>query len=273
MSLVSTNPILADSVLSGALSPSGALGHSAGVCTVSGIINKTAGCVLLAAISGAIAVPVTKAFPAAMWVAFFVSFAISIAAIFLVRRSPRMAASITVLYSVAQGFMLGALGMLLQGILDTNTIAVPGGIALQAFVIVVGLMLAMLTLFRTGVLKGGAMFQSVLSVVTLGIFFMFLISMVMSLVFGASLSWMSMGAAGDTGSGALIGLGINVVVLIVAALWLIVDFRQVQDAVTAGAPASAEWYLTFGLVVTLAWVYLEALKLVFRIAMMFGNRK
>jgi uncharacterized YccA/Bax inhibitor family protein len=34
-----------------------------------------------------------------------------------------------------------------------------------------------------------------------------------------------------------------------------------------------EWYLAFGLVVTLAWVYLEALKLVFRLAQMFGSRK
>ena len=196
MSLVSTNPILADSVLSDAISQSAG---SAGTCTVSGIINKTAGCVLLAALSGAIAVPVTKNFPAAMWVAFIVSMIVSIAAIFLVRRSPRMAASITVLYSVSQGFMLGALGMLLEGILTANKISVPGGIALQAFVIVVGLMLAMLTLFRFGILKGGAMFQSVLSVVTMGIFFMFLISMVMSL-FGANLSWLSMGSATGTGN-------------------------------------------------------------------------
>ncbi|MSR44564.1 MAG: Bax inhibitor-1/YccA family protein [Phycisphaerales bacterium] len=269
MSLVSTNPILADSVLAGALQQ--VRGESR-VCTVSGVINKTAGCVLLAALSGAIAVPTTKAFPAAMWIAFFVSLAVSIGAIFLVRKSPRMAASITVLYSVAQGFMLGALGMLLEGILTANQISVPGGIALQAFVIVVALMLAMLTLFRMGILTGGAMFQSVLSVVTLGIFFIFLISMVMSF-FGASMPFLSLASASEGGNAALIGLGINALVLIVAALWLIVDFRQVQDAVTAGAPASSEWYLTFGLIVTLAWVYLEALKLVFRLAMMFGNRK
>ena len=269
MSLVSTNPILADGILEGAL---GQVDRTSNVCTVTGVINKTAGCVLLAAVSGAVAVPITKAFPAAMWIAFFVSLAVSIAAIFLVRKSPRMAASITVLYSVAQGFMLGALGMLLEGILAANQIAVPGGIALQAFVIVVALMLAMLTLFRLGVLTGGAMFQKVLSVVTLGIFFIFLISMVMSL-FGTSMPFLSLSSAGQGGNAALIGLGINAVVLIVAALWLIVDFRQVQDAVAAGAPASAEWYLTFGLIVTLAWVYLEALKLVFRIAMMFGNRK
>lgn len=269
MSLISSNPILAQSTLASALSQSA---PSAAKCTVSGVINKTAGCVMLAAISGAIAVPVTKNFPATLWIAFFVSLAVSIAAIFLVRQSPRMAASITVLYSVTQGFMLGALGMLLQGILDANKVSVPGGIALQAFVIVIALMLAMLTLFRMGILRGGAMFQSVLSVVTLGIFFIFLIAMVVNL-FGGSIGFFAMPTNTGSSNGALIGLGINAVVLIVAALWLIVDFRQVEDAVVAGAPASAEWYLAFGLVVTLAWIYLEALKLVFRLAMMFGNRK
>jgi uncharacterized YccA/Bax inhibitor family protein len=34
-----------------------------------------------------------------------------------------------------------------------------------------------------------------------------------------------------------------------------------------------EWLLAFGLIVTLAWVYLEAVKLAFRIAAMFGERK
>lgn len=269
MSLVSSNPILADSVLSPAISQST---PTAGRCTVAGVVNKTSGCVLLAAISGAIAVPVAKAYPSAMWIAFLVSMVVSIAAIFLVRSSPRVAASITVLYSVAQGFMLGAFGMILDGILKANGVAAVGGVALQAFVIVVSLMAAMLILYRTGVLRGGAMFQSVLSVVTLGIALTFLVAFIMSL-FGASMPYLSLGSALGGGTAALIGLGINVLVLIVAALWLIIDFRQVEDAVTAGAPASAEWYLTFGLVVTLAWVYLEALKVAFRVAMMFGNRK
>ncbi len=269
MQLASTNPILADGVLNGAISQSAS---SSTTCTVTGVINKTVGCVLLATIAGAIAVPTAKAYPSSIWIAFFVSLGISIASIFLVRSSPRMAASITVLYSAAQGFMLGALGMLLQSTLDASQISVPGGIALQAFLIVVGLMLAMLTLFRMGVLKGGSTFKSVLSVITLGIFFMFIIGMIMSM-FGASVGFLSFAGAGDQGTTALVGLGINALVLIVAALWLVIDFRQIEDAVAAGAPSSVEWYLAFGLIVTLAWVYLEALKIVFRIAMMFGNRK
>ncbi|MSR28451.1 MAG: Bax inhibitor-1/YccA family protein [Phycisphaerales bacterium] len=269
MQLASSNPILADGALQGAINQSSS---ATATCTAAGVINKTLGCVLLATICGAIAVPTVTAYPSALWISFFVSLGVSIASIFLVRRSPRMAASITVLYSAAQGFMLGALGMILESILTANQLSVPGGIALQAFLIVVALMLAMLTLFRMGVLTGGAMFKQVLSVITLGIVFMFLIGIVMSL-FGVAAPFLSFASAGDTGTTALVGLGINALVLVVASLWMIVDFRQIEDAVAAKAPASVEWYLAFGLVVTLAWVYLEALKLVFRIAMMFGNRK
>jgi len=245
MSLVSSNPILADSAVRSAAEQSA----GSGTCTVTGVINKTTGLILLAVVSGAVSIPVTKAYPASLMVAFIVSLLVSIASIFLVRSSPRVAAAIAALYSVAQGYVLGALGMILQNVLDQQGIQVPGGIALQAFLIVVSLMIAMLTLFRFGILK-----------------------MIMGL-FGVDMSWFSLQGAQSGGNAALIGLGINGLVLIVAALWMIVDFRQIQDAVAAGAPASMEWYLAFGLVVTLAWVYLEALKLVFRLAQMFGSRK
>jgi len=268
MSLVSSNPILADSVVRSAVQQSA----GSGTCTVNGVINKTTGLILLAVVSGAVSIPVTKAYPASLMVAFIVLLLVLIALIFLVRRSPRIAATIAVLYSVAQGYMLGALGMILQKVLDQQGIQVPGGIALQAFLIVVGLMVAMLTLFRFGILKGGAMFTAVLSVVTLGIFFTYLIANIMGF-FGVDISWFSLQGAQSGGNAALSGLGINAVVLIVAALWMVVDFRQIQDAVAAGAPSSMEWYLAFGLVVTLAWVYIEALKLVFRLAQMFGSRK
>jgi uncharacterized YccA/Bax inhibitor family protein len=34
-----------------------------------------------------------------------------------------------------------------------------------------------------------------------------------------------------------------------------------------------EWYFAYGLMVTLVWIYLEALKLAFRMAMMANERK
>jgi uncharacterized YccA/Bax inhibitor family protein len=75
------------------------------------------------------------------------------------------------------------------------------------------------------------------------------------------------------GQGAWIGLAVNGVILVVASLWLIVDFQQIEDAVSARVGKEYEWYFAYGLMVTLVWVYMEALKLAFRAAMAANDRK
>ena len=71
----------------------------------------------------------------------------------------------------------------------------------------------------------------------------------------------------------LIGLGLNAFILVIASLMLVIDFERVEQIVDAGAPRSMEWYAAFGLLVTLAWIYYEAVKMVFRLAVILGNRK
>jgi uncharacterized YccA/Bax inhibitor family protein len=66
--------------------------------------------------------------------------------------------------------------------------------------------------------------------------------------------------AAINGSG-LLGIGFSVVVVIVAALNLILDFDFIESGVAAGAPKYMEWYGAFGLMVTLIWLYLEILRL------------
>jgi uncharacterized YccA/Bax inhibitor family protein len=72
---------------------------------------------------------------------------------------------------------------------------------------------------------------------------------------------------------AWVGLGINAVILLIASLWLIVDFQQVETAVASRVSKEYEWYFAYALMVTLVWIYLEALKLAFRAAMMANDRK
>jgi uncharacterized YccA/Bax inhibitor family protein len=62
------------------------------------------------------------------------------------------------------------------------------------------------------------------------------------------------------GSG-LLGIGFSVVVVIVAALNLVLDFDFIESGVSDGAPKYMEWYGAFGLIVTLVWLYLEILRL------------
>ena len=58
-----------------------------------------------------------------------------------------------------------------------------------------------------------------------------------------------------------VGIAISVVIVIVAALNLILDFNLIETGVQAGAAKYMEWYGAFALMVTLVWLYLEIIRL------------
>ncbi len=58
-----------------------------------------------------------------------------------------------------------------------------------------------------------------------------------------------------------IGILFSVVVVVIAALNLILDFDFIEQGALRGAPKYMEWYAAFGLMVTLIWLYLEIIRL------------
>jgi uncharacterized YccA/Bax inhibitor family protein len=58
-----------------------------------------------------------------------------------------------------------------------------------------------------------------------------------------------------------IGIAFSLVVVVIAALNLILDFDFIEQGAMHGAPKYMEWYGAFGLMVTLIWLYLEMLRL------------
>jgi uncharacterized YccA/Bax inhibitor family protein len=67
------------------------------------------------------------------------------------------------------------------------------------------------------------------------------------------------------GSG-LLGIGFSVVVVVIAALNLVIDFDAIEQGARAGAPKYMEWYAAFGLMVTLVWLYFEILRLLAKLS-------
>ncbi|MFI8966220.1 Bax inhibitor-1/YccA family protein [Streptomyces sp. NPDC053493] len=59
------------------------------------------------------------------------------------------------------------------------------------------------------------------------------------------------------------GLGImfGIVGIIIGACFLALDFKQVEDGVTYGAPREEAWLAALGLTTTLVWIYMEFLRL------------
>jgi uncharacterized YccA/Bax inhibitor family protein len=62
----------------------------------------------------------------------------------------------------------------------------------------------------------------------------------------------------------MLAIGINLFIVVIAALSLVLNFDQIETGEQMGAPKYMEWYSAFGLLVTLVWLYLEILKLLSR---------
>ncbi len=66
-----------------------------------------------------------------------------------------------------------------------------------------------------------------------------------------------------------VGLIVTIFAIVLAALSLVLDFATIEAGVRVGAPKELEWYLGFGLMVTLIWLYISILKL---LALLARNR-
>jgi len=58
-----------------------------------------------------------------------------------------------------------------------------------------------------------------------------------------------------------LGIGFSVIVVCLAALFLLIDFDMIEKGVEMKAPKYMEWFSAVGLLITLVWLYLEILRL------------
>ena len=59
----------------------------------------------------------------------------------------------------------------------------------------------------------------------------------------------------------IVGILFSAFIVVIAALNLILDFNFIETGVERRAPQYMEWYASFGLMVTLIWLYLEILRM------------
>jgi len=155
------------------------------------------------------------------------------------------------IYALCEGLLLGALSAMYEAEL--------AGIVSMAILSTFAVAGVVFLCYRFGILRASNTFIKVISYATLGIGAFYLISIVAGL-FGANISVFGLGT---------IGIGIQLVIVAVAALNLVLDFNSIEEGVNSGAPAQMEWFGAFGLMVTLVWIYLEILRL---IALLSGRR-
>jgi uncharacterized YccA/Bax inhibitor family protein len=156
-------------------------------------------------------------------------------------------------YALLQGLFLGAISAVFEAAFHDKY----PGIVMQAVMLTFGVAVGMFALYYFRIVQATATFRKVVIGATIGIALFYLVAMVMNL-FGAEMPYLH--------SNGLIGIGISVFVVVVAALNLILDFDLIEQGAAHGAPKYFEWYCAFGLMVTIVWLYLEILKLLSKLA-------
>ncbi|WP_212825762.1 Bax inhibitor-1/YccA family protein [Catellatospora sp. TT07R-123] len=146
-------------------------------------------------------------------------------------------------YAVLQGVFLGVVSRELEQQFP--------GIVVQAVIGTFGVFLAMALLYRLRVLRATKRFTQIVVGSLVGILLLSLVDFVLRF-FGTGLSIYKPGTT---------GIIFALICIVVGALTFIIDFDQVERAVNGGLPARYGWYLAFGLLVGLIFLYWQIIRL------------
>jgi len=175
------------------------------------------------------------------FIAALVSFGFAMLAFF----KPKTAPFAAPIYAIGMGCFLGAISAIYNQSWD--------GIVVQAVFATLSVVFVMFLLYVTRIVKVTPKFVLITVAATGGIFVMYMLTWVVSL-FGANIAFWN--------SPSLLGIGISVVIVIVAAMNLALDFAFIETSVAAGnVPRRMEWVAALGVTVTIVWLYLEILRL------------
>lgn len=157
---------------------------------------------------------------------------------------------LTILYAAVSGIFLGAISYWY------NQIALQSdyeGLVLQAVLATFTTFGVMLLLYGTGIVKVNNKFMKFMLVAMVSYLFIGIASFVAAM-FGVGGGW------GFYGVGTL-GLLLCIFGVGLAAFSLMLDFEAIKQGVAMGLPERESWRMSFGLLVTLVWLYLEFLRL------------
>jgi len=152
---------------------------------------------------------------------------------------------LVVAYAALQGLALGTISHYYETFYP--------GIVSQAVIGTIAAFAGVLFMYRSGRLRATPQFTRAVMGAAIGYFILGLVSLVASF-FGVGQGYGFYGVSG-------LGLLLAVAGVALASFFLVLDFDQIEKGVAAGVPEKESWRASFGLMVTIVWLYLEVLRL------------
>ena len=153
---------------------------------------------------------------------------------------------LVVAYAALQGLALGTISKYYETFYP--------GIVSQAVIGTIAAFAGVLFMYRSGRLRATPQFTRAIMGAAIGYFILGLVSLVASF-FGVGQGYGFYGVSG-------LGLLLAVAGVALASFFLVLDFDQIEKGVAAGVPEKESWRASFGLMVTIVWLYLEVLRLI-----------
>jgi uncharacterized YccA/Bax inhibitor family protein len=160
-------------------------------------------------------------------------------------------AGLTLAYAAAEGVFIGGISRFYE--------AFAGGVVVQAVIgtiVVVGVTLA---LFASGKIRASARATKIFLIAMIGYLVFSVVNILLVVTGAVSDPWGLRGSFHIFGTP--LGLVIGVLVVIMCAYSLVLDFDAIQQGVKNRAPRAYGWAGAFGVMVTVVWLYLELLRI------------
>jgi len=242
--LRTANPVLNDRTFNrmGALSGSDSM-------TIQGTVIKTAILLLMAVASASITWKMVSNLQNGAAMPWMMGGAFGGFILVMITMFKPTAAGITApLYAILEGLFLGGISAFFE--------ARYGGLVFNAICLTFGTLFSLLFAYQTGFIKATQNFRLGLFAATGAIFMIYLANFVMSF-FNSGISFVH--------SSGTFGIIFSLVVVVIAALNLVLDFDFIENGAQSGAPKYMEWVGALGLMVTLVWLYIEILRLLLKL--------
>jgi len=214
--------------------------RSGEVMTISGAINKTF--ILL----GVMMITTLFSYAYPNQIMMYVGIFGGIGVVMYANYNPDKSSWLAPIYALLEGLFVGTVSAIYANVAGTS------GIIFQAVSLTVALLFMMLFIYKSGLIKVTQKFRAGVSMAVGAIMLVYLLNFVLSF-FGMNVPYIH--------EGGMIGIGISVVIIVVACLRLLLDFDNFDKAEQFKAPKYMEWFCAMGLLVTLVWLYYEVLRL------------
>lgn len=167
-------------------------------------------------------------------------------------------------YAALEGLLVGGLSAILAASLEASTgqAGAGGTLVTQAVIGTVAVFGVMLALYKFRIIKVTDGFVKAVSFAVLGAAALMLVNFVASFFVSGGL-----GLREPSPLGLLVGL----VFVVIAALTLALEFRGIEEGINAGVPNRFAWQFAFGLTVSLVWLYIEILRLLWILKSIFAE--